>query len=278
MATAATALKLFLPPLCCAAVFALLLAKLLEYRNLASAGLGGSVPQCPLYMAVILAVAVQAAVSAHFFTAQHLQQEDDSAFHLPLLYLHVTVLAVVTASYAITLRQIRSKQKEAQLIFVASLASSLLLLLWALSGAVLFPRDYHDALPALMVVLLAVIVLGSVFVPRVVQLNRERTLLDAKSTYACNIRGVVTNAATAVAGRRHHQQLPVSPWLECTFACQAGKFKYSPPPPAAATPPQQSVVASRTLNPAIATTLLSGPRSLLRHPAYSGYYSGKHLN
>ena len=279
---ASAALKLFLPPLCCAAVFALLLAKLLEFRNLASAGLGGSVPQCPLYMAVILAVAVQAAVSAHFFTAQHLQlveDSDDSAFHLPLLYLHVTVLAVVTASYAITLRQIRSKQKEAQLILVASLASSLLLLLWALAVAVLFPRDYHDALTALMVVLLAITVLGSVFVPRVVQLNRQRTLLDAKSTYACNIRRGVTNAAAA-ASRRHHQQLPVSPWLDCTFACQAGgKFKYSPPPAA----PQLQSMSTRLQqqhlgNTANASTLLAGPRSLLRHPAYSGNYSGKHLN
>jgi uncharacterized membrane protein YhaH (DUF805 family) len=246
------ALKLFIPPLCLAAVYALLLAKLLEFRNLASAGLGGSVPQCPLYIAVLLAVAVQAAVSAHFYTGQQLDE-----YYLPLLYLHVTVLAVVTASYATTLRQIRSKQTEAQLILVASLASSFLLLVWAVAVVALLPRDYHDALTAVLVVLLAITVLASVFLPRVVQLNRQRTLLDAKSTYACNI------ATTA------HQQLPVSPWLECTFACQAGKFKYSPPPaaPVAVAQAQQQRHLSATL---------SG-RSLLRHPAYSGY-SGQHLN
>lgn len=245
------ALKLFIPPLCLAAVYALLLAKLLEFRNLASAGLGGSVPQCPLYIAVLLAVAVQAAVSAHFYIGHQLDE-----YYLPLLYLHVTVLAVVTASYATTLRQIRSKQTEAQLILVASLASSFLLLLWALAVVVLLPRDYHDALTAVLIVLLAITVLASVYVPRVVQLNRQRSLLDAKSTYACNI-------ASA------HQQLPVSPWLDCTFACQAGKFKYSPP----AAPTSTSVVQQqRHLN-----ATLSG-RSLLRHPAYSMGYSGQHLN
>ena len=39
---------------------------------------------------------------------------------------------------------------------------------WAPAVAVLFPRDYHDAFTALMVVLLAITVLGSVLLPRLV--------------------------------------------------------------------------------------------------------------
>ena len=205
--------KIFLPPLFLVTGYALLLAKLFQFRHMASAGLGGSVPQCPLYVAVLLAMAVQAAVSAHFFVQEQHRAflttlMDSNSNELPLLYLFTIVLVTVTAFYASTQRQIRQQHREAQLILIATLISAVFLLSW-LFIVTLGLEEYRDAATGGMIVLLSATVLGSIFIPRVVQLNRQRRLLTTKSTYACNI-----SMASAI---------PTSPWLDYNFTTKNSK-------------------------------------------------------
>ena len=209
----ATYLKFFLPPLFLVTGYALLLAKLFQFRHLASAGLGGSVPQCPLYVAVLLAVAVQAAVSAHFYTQQEQQRQylttiETNNNDLPLLYLFLMVLVTVTALYASSLKHIRQQHREAQLILIATLTSAALMLAWALA-VTLGDEEYRDAATAGSLVLLAASILGSIFIPRVVQLSRQRRQLSIKSTYACNI--------SMASG------IPTSPWLDYNFTHNSAK-------------------------------------------------------
>jgi hypothetical protein len=209
----ATYLKFFLPPLFLVTGYALLLAKLFQFRHLASAGLGGSVPQCPLYVAVLLAVAVQAAVSAHFYTQQEQQRQylttiETNNNDLPLLYLFLMVLVTVTALYASSLKHIRQQHREAQLILIATLTSAALMLAWALA-VTLGDEEYRDAATAGLLVLLAASILGSIFIPRVVQLSRQRRQLSIKSTYACNI--------SMASG------IPTSPWLDYNFTHNSAK-------------------------------------------------------
>ena len=235
-------LKLFLPPLFLVTGYALLLAKLFGFRHLASAGLGGSVPQCPLYVAVLLAVAVQVAVSAHFYTQEQHHQYLTSINNneLPLLYLFLMVLVTVTALYASSLRQIRQQHREAQHILIATLTSGTLMLAWALA-VTLGTEEYHDASTASMLVLLAATILGSMFIPRVVQLSRQRRLLATKSTYACNI--------SMASG------IPTSPWLDYNFTAKNKQVFNSSC--------SNSIINDKTANQ------LSGS-GLMRHPAYSG--------
>ncbi|XP_057374318.1 uncharacterized protein LOC130695215 [Daphnia carinata] len=257
----ATHLKLFLPPLFLVTGYALLLAKLFQFRHLASAGLGGSVPQCPLYVAVLLAVSVQVAVSAHFYTQEQHHQSPTSINYsneLPLLYLFLMVLVTVTALYASSLRQIRQQHREAQLILIGTLTSAVLMLGWTLV-VTMADEEYHDAATAGLMVLLAASVLGSIFIPRVVQLSRQGRQLSIKSTYACNI--------SMASG------IPTSPWLDYNFTsakdqqtynanncnssnCTNGYNSYK----------SQSGDNSKNLTNVIK---LSGS-GLMRHPQYSG--------
>lgn len=205
-------LKFFLPPLFLVAGYALLLAKLFQFRHLASAGLGGSVPQCPLYVAVLLALAVQAAVSAHFYTQQEQQRQMLTTINdnndLPLLYLFLMVLVTITALYASSLKHIRQQHREAQLILIATLTSAALMMGWTLV-VTMADEEYRDAATAGLMVLLAASVLGSIFIPRVVQLSRQRRQLSIKSTYACNI--------SMASG------IPTSPWLDYNFTSAKDK-------------------------------------------------------
>lgn len=242
----ASYLKLFLPPLFLVSGYALLLAKLFQFRHMASAGLGGSVPQCPLYLAVLLALAVQVAVSAHFYlNDQHrpfLTTMNDN--ELPLLYLFFTVLVTLTAIYASSLRQIRQQNREAQQILIGTLISAALMLAWTLA-VTLGTEEYRDATTAGLLVLLAATVLGSIFIPKVVKLSRQQRQLTIKSTYACNIS--MTSA------------IPTSPWLDYNFT-NKNKQVFN-----------NLNAASYKINydDSKSTGQLSGS-GLMRHPAYSG--------
>jgi hypothetical protein len=272
----ATYLKFFLPPLFLVTGYALLLAKLFQFRHLASAGLGGSVPQCPLYVAVLLAVAVQAAVSAHFYTQQEQQRQfmttietdNNNNNDLPLLYLFLMVLVTVTALYASSLKHIRQQHREAQLILIATLTSATLMLAWALA-VTLGDQEYRDAATAGLLVLLAASVLGSIFIPRVVQLSRQRRQLSIKSTYACNI--------SMASG------IPTSPWLDYNFANNSAKDPKWQPQNYSSTNhcsnsynsnsnSYKSSSSNNNMNNSNNLTndvKLSGS-GLMRHPAYSG--------
>jgi len=244
-------LKLYLPPMLLVTCYSILLAKLLHLRHYASAGLGGHVPQFPLYLAVLLSIAVQAAVSAHYDAQQQLQQQllhfdcylsrDD----LPLLYLFVVVLVCMTAVYSLTLRSIRQQQAEAQWIFVTSCVSALVLLTWAVACGWNMPLEYRDAATASLLVVLAAVVLACIFIPVMTKLHPLRASkhqhqqpnphnVSAKlSTYTCNI-----SVASTIP----------NPWLN--------HFND--------TPLRKSCCADTG-----ATSQLSGSH-LLRHPTYTG--------
>lgn len=190
-------LKSILPPVLLVTGYALLLAKLVQLRCLASAGLGGSVPQFPLYLAVALSASVQLALSS-------VQQED-----VIVLYSFLAVYVILTACYALIQRRIRKDHVEAQLILIGTLVSSLLILGWILAVWFIADEVSVEALTAALIVLLSAALIGSVFIPKTIQLSARRNkhvLASAAgprpSSYACNI------------SMANH--IP-SPWLDYTF-------------------------------------------------------------
>ncbi|KAI9557658.1 hypothetical protein GHT06_017486 [Daphnia sinensis] len=118
------------------------------------------------------------------------------------------VLVTITALYASSLKHIRLQHREAQLILIATLTSAALMLGWTLV-VTMADEEYRDAATAGLMVLLAASVLGSVFIPRVVQKCGQRRQLSIKSTYACYI--------SMASG------IPTSPWLDYNFGSAKDK-------------------------------------------------------
>jgi len=239
-------MKLYLPPMLLVTCYSILLAKLLHLRHYASAGLGGQVPQFPLYLSVLLSMAVQAAVSAHYDALQQQHHHFDCHLardELPLLYLFPIILVGMTAGYSLCLRSIRRQQAEAQWILVSSSASAAVLLAWLIACASEMPLEYRDAATASLLVVLAAIVLLCIFVPVMTKLHPLRTtkptafrpnpcdISSKLSTYTCNI-----SVASTIP----------NPWLN-NLEASLGK---------------PSCIDT-------ATSQLSGSQ-LLRHPTYTG--------
>jgi hypothetical protein len=142
------------------------------------------------------------------------------------------------------------------------------MLAWALA-VTLGDQEYRDAATAGLLVLLAASVLGSIFIPRVVQLSRQRRQLSIKSTYACNI--------SMASG------IPTSPWLDYNFANNSAKDPKWQPQNYSSTNhcsnsynsnsnSYKSSSSNNNMNNSNNLTndvKLSGS-GLMRHPAYSG--------
>lgn len=202
-------LKAILPPVLLVAGYSILLVKLLRYRLLDSAGLGGSVPQFPLYLAIALSVSVQAVLGS-------LLPEGESIL---VLFSYLCALTVLTTGYALYLRKVRAGHAEAQLVAVGSLVSSGLLLSWCTSVWAADDPRYDDALAAALVVLLTAAVLGSVLIPKTVRLSSSSK--QSKSP------------APALRPRlaSHHTNPNISivsnsPWLDYTLSHKAHQHQH----------------------------------------------------
>ena len=180
-------LKLYLPPVLLVTCYSVLLAKLMYLRHLASAGLGGHVPQFPLYLTVALCVAVQTAVCAHFDPAQCAPSHTD----LALLYLFPIILVGVTAVYSAVLVDVRHQHGEAQWILVTTVVATLALAVWAAACGWMLPIEYCDGATASLIVASAAVVVSCVFLPVMTKLHPLRSAKPAAAkmptTYTCNI-------------------------------------------------------------------------------------------
>ena len=207
-----------LPPVLLVAGYSILLVKLLRFRLLDSAGLGGSVPQFPLYLAAGLSVSVQVVLGSLAPSWVPTAAGQHSTAML-VLFSYLCALSVLTTGYALCLGQVRRRHTEAQLVAVGSLVSSGLLLSWATSVWVTDDPRYDEPLAAALTVLLTATVIGSVLIPKTVRLSTGGGASKLPSKTSPTLA-----AAGAVAGRpaAHHfasniSTVSSSPWLDYTF-------------------------------------------------------------
>lgn len=196
-------LQMLVPPLSLVVCFSLLLVQMIETSHRASTG--GRTAQLPLYLTVVLSVAVQASVSWAFFSRAPTTREspNDADFgpgrgylavtqwdvvggqcalvgnELVLVYCYPVVLVVLVAVYGAA-RGLCVRQRRFEC--VGAFVCALLVVSWAAacSAHLVEIRLQQPATCSLLVVVAAVLLLF-VFVPKIISLQKDQQVVVASS-------------------------------------------------------------------------------------------------
>ena len=159
-------LKLFLPPVLLVFSYTILLIKLMQTA--------GPTPQCHFYLILLLAVAVQTAVSCHFYSQQvDLYVPECNLTQFLLLYSFLVGLVAMTTGHAIYLRH------QCRSVLITSSLSTASVAIWILCCTWMH-AELRDAATAVLIVVLSAVVLGANFIPKVARVNQLQRQAEGK--------------------------------------------------------------------------------------------------